>query len=72
MAVGASCDTAALAQFKGTFVILSGTDLSRLYQLGVGARGVIRALWHPKINQILLGLSDGTVKVWFDPERSNK
>ena len=31
-----------------------------------------RVLWHLKINQIVIGCTDGCVKVFFDPKKSNK
>jgi len=33
---------------------------------------VVSCLWHPKLNQVCVGLSTGSVKVLFDPEKSNK
>jgi hypothetical protein len=29
-------------------------------------------MWHPKINQILAGCGNGSVKVFFDPQRSTR
>jgi len=31
---------------------------------------VVASLWHPKLNQIVVGLSDGNVRVLFDPSKS--
>ncbi len=33
-------------------------------------QGCLRAQWHPKINQILVGLTDGTAKIYYDTVRS--
>lgn len=33
-------------------------------------QGCIRAFWHPKINQILVGLSDGKCRLYYDPNTS--
>lgn len=33
-------------------------------------KGCIRVKWQPKINQILVGLSDGTCRIYYDPESS--
>lgn len=64
----------------GTRAGKKGAELSRpclnhtahSVQIGVAGRGVIRVMWHLRINQILLGCSDGTAKVLFDPQRSIK
>ena len=36
----------------------------------VGTSHVIRAAWHPKLNQMMVGSGDGIVRVYYDPERS--
>ncbi|XP_071438682.1 WD repeat-containing protein 70 [Hetaerina americana] len=33
---------------------------------------VIRTLWHPKLDQIMVGTGDGIVKVFYDPGRSQR
>ena len=33
-------------------------------------QSVSRCLWHPKLNQILVGCSDGKAKVYFSPKYS--
>ena len=33
---------------------------------------VIDCFWHKKLNQIILGLSDGTLSIYYDPNRSKK
>ena len=33
---------------------------------------VITCCWHKKLNQIVLGLSDGSVRIFYDPQKSNK
>ena len=32
---------------------------------------IIRSLWHPKLNQILIGGGDGIVRVFYDPNKSH-
>ncbi|UYV64404.1 WDR70 [Cordylochernes scorpioides] len=34
--------------------------------------GVVRSLWHPKLNQILVGTSRGVIKVFYSPEISDR
>lgn len=33
---------------------------------------IVKVLWHPKLNQIICGSSDGTVRVLYDPNHSKK
>lgn len=35
-------------------------------------QSVVSCLWHPKLNQIVVGCGNGTTKIYFDPEKSNK
>ncbi|CAJ0919204.1 unnamed protein product, partial [Mesorhabditis belari] len=37
------------------------------YPNGVSA---IRCIWHPRLNQMLVSLSDGTLRIYYDPETS--
>ena len=41
--------------------------LTHLFSL----QSCIRALWHARLNQILVGLSDGTLHIYYDPETSH-
>jgi WD repeat-containing protein 70 len=34
--------------------------------------GAVAVIWHPKVNQIFVGCSNGDVVVFYDPERSRK
>ena len=35
-------------------------------------QGIVRCLWHPKTNQLAVGLGDGNVKIFYDPEKSHR
>lgn len=35
-------------------------------------QSVIRCLWHPKLNQIMVGTGNGLAKVYYDPVRSHR
>jgi WD40 repeat protein len=55
----------------GLLVFFDKTLLSRVKQIGVAqGAGVISMLWHPKINQIIVGTSDAKVHVFYDPKLS--
>ncbi|KAH3766654.1 transcription factor [Pelomyxa schiedti] len=53
-------------------VVIRKSNLEIVSQLDQPDASVIRLLWHPKINQLIMGLSSGQVKVFFDPKRSEK
>ncbi len=36
------------------------------------AGSVVRLLWHPKINQLVVGCGDNSTRVLYDPDRSSK
>ncbi|XP_031554447.1 WD repeat-containing protein 70-like isoform X2 [Actinia tenebrosa] len=56
----------------GKLVFLNKDTLQPEYQFKVGDSSVVSSLWHSRLNQIVVGTSTGTVKVYFDPEKSNK
>jgi len=52
-------------------VFYDTTIWQRVKQIGVSnGAGVISMLWHPKINQIVAGTSNGQTHVYFDPKSS--
>uniref|UniRef100_A0A914HIU6 Uncharacterized protein n=1 Tax=Globodera rostochiensis TaxID=31243 RepID=A0A914HIU6_GLORO len=55
---------------RGALLFFDADSLELLYKIEYPKQGCVRALWHPKINQILVGLSDGTSKVYYDPSIS--
>lgn len=54
---------------EGRLLFLSRTDLSVVKELGMEATPV-KVVWHSRINQIVAGLSNGTVSVLYSPETS--
>ncbi|XP_032220941.2 WD repeat-containing protein 70 isoform X2 [Nematostella vectensis] len=56
----------------GKLVFLEKDTLNIAYQFEVADSSVVSCMWHQKLNQIIVGTSDGKVKVYFDPNRSNK
>ncbi|XP_065648647.1 WD repeat-containing protein 70 [Hydra vulgaris] len=57
---------------NGKLVFLERDTLNIAHELDFGNTSVVCSLWHVKLNQILVGLSDGNIKVLFDPTRSIK
>ncbi|CAH3019429.1 unnamed protein product [Porites evermanni] len=56
----------------GSLVFMERDSLRKLYEFDVIESSVVSCLWHPKLNQIVVGCGNGTTKVYFDPEKSNK
>ncbi|KAI0271520.1 WD40-repeat-containing domain protein [Gloeopeniophorella convolvens] len=54
---------------QGALLFLSRENLEVEKQLDVGATPVV-VQWHPKINQIVAGLTDGTLCVLYSPQTS--
>ena len=54
---------------QGRLLFLSRTDLSVVKELGMESTPV-KVVWHSKINQIVAGLSNGTISVLYSPETS--
>eukprot|EP00042_Codosiga_hollandica_P054165 m.726596 g.726596 ORF g.726596 m.726596 type:complete len:709 (-) comp58859_c0_seq3:1749-3875(-) len=55
---------------SGRLVFLNSKTFEKEIQLGFAQASVIRALWHPRLNQIMVSTSAGAVKVFFDAEKS--
>ena len=54
----------------GKLVFLDKTSFERVCEMEIGKSHAIRALWHPKLNQMIVGSGDGVVRMYYDPERS--
>ncbi|XP_043189509.1 WD repeat-containing protein 70-like isoform X4 [Amphibalanus amphitrite] len=48
------------------------STFEKVAQLPVAEGHVIRAVWHPRINQLLLGCGSGVCKVLYDPDKSHR
>ncbi|RMC16632.1 hypothetical protein DUI87_06570 [Hirundo rustica rustica] len=44
----------------------------KLYEIEVTDASVVRCLWHPKLNQIMVGTGNGLAKVYYDPIKSQR
>lgn len=45
-------------------------ELTKVHELTVSDASVVRCLWHPKLNQIMVGCADGKAKIYFSPKYS--
>ncbi|KZT58448.1 WD40 repeat-like protein [Calocera cornea HHB12733] len=54
----------------GKLLLLKRENLELEREVTLGGRGVLRVVWHPKINQIVCGHADGTIRVLYSPTHS--
>ena len=54
----------------GKLVFFEKDTFNKAFEMTVGNSHVIRAAWHPKLNQILVGSGDGVVRVFYDMQKS--
>ena len=57
-------------EHSGKLIFYEKEGFNKVYEMPIGDSHVIRALWHPKLNQIMVGCGDGVVRVLYDPEKS--
>ncbi len=62
------------ASHTGTssLVLLHAETLLAVKRVTFEANGVVATLWSAKLNQIMVGLSDGQVKVLYSPDKSSR
>ncbi|MBW0472522.1 hypothetical protein O181_012237 [Austropuccinia psidii MF-1] len=56
----------------GRVVLLDKLNLEVSRTISISAANVIKVLWHPKINQIIIGSSNGTINVLYSPTLSTR
>ncbi|XP_073333982.1 WD repeat-containing protein 70 [Pagrus major] len=57
---------------NGKLVFFDRASFQRVYEIEVTNASVIRCLWHPKLNQIMVGTGNGLAKVYYDPVKSHR
>ncbi|XP_074640598.1 WD repeat-containing protein 70-like [Tubulanus polymorphus] len=57
---------------EGKLVFLDRNGLNKLSEMVVSESSVVRCIWHPKLNQMVVGCGDGQVKVYYDPDKSHR
>jgi hypothetical protein len=55
---------------SGKLVFFDKTNFEKVCEMEIGGSHVIRSLWHPKLNQMIVGSGDGIARMYFDAERS--
>ncbi|KAH9450905.1 hypothetical protein H4Q26_005823 [Puccinia striiformis f. sp. tritici PST-130] len=56
----------------GRLVLLDKLNLEIFRTIAISPANVVRVLWHPKINQIITGSSDGSINVLYSPSLSTR
>ncbi|KAI8353169.1 WD40-repeat-containing domain protein [Mortierella sp. GBAus27b] len=56
----------------GKIVMMNSDTLEVVRTMSVTQSSVVKVLWHDKLNQIVAGNADGSVRVFYDPEVSVK
>ncbi|XP_038202750.1 WD repeat-containing protein 70-like [Arvicola amphibius] len=57
---------------NGKLVFFERRTLQRVYETEITDASVVRCLWHPKLNQIVVGTGNGLAKVYYDPDKSQR
>ncbi|TDH02030.1 hypothetical protein EPR50_G00169080 [Perca flavescens] len=57
---------------NGKLVFFERTSFQKVYEIEVTNASVVRCLWHPKLNQIMVGTGNGLSKVYYDPVKSHR
>ncbi|KAH9523438.1 WD repeat-containing protein 70 [Bulinus truncatus] len=59
-------------QTDGKIVFLDRESLNLVKEMHVSDSSTVRVLWHPKLNQMVVGCGDGQVKLYYDPVKSHR
>ena len=54
----------------GKIAFFDRATFQRVYDIDVPKTHVVRTLWHPKLNQVVVGGGDGSVHIYFDADKS--
>uniref|UniRef100_A0A9J8BN43 WD repeat-containing protein 70 n=1 Tax=Cyprinus carpio carpio TaxID=630221 RepID=A0A9J8BN43_CYPCA len=57
---------------NGKLLFFERESLRKVYEIEVADASVVRCLWHPKLNQIMVGTGNGLAKVYYDPVKSQR
>ncbi|GMT04968.1 hypothetical protein PENTCL1PPCAC_27142, partial [Pristionchus entomophagus] len=58
-------------EVEGKLLFLNSETFEPMYQIVYPGVSCIRIAWHARLNQIAVGLSDGTVRVYYDQQLSH-
>ncbi|XP_071952498.1 WD repeat-containing protein 70-like [Antedon mediterranea] len=56
----------------GKLLFYDKDTFDKVSEIQVTNSSVVRCLWHPKLNQIVVGCANGQVKMYYHPDKSHK
>ncbi|XP_076441485.1 LOW QUALITY PROTEIN: WD repeat-containing protein 70-like [Babylonia areolata] len=56
----------------GRAVFFDRDTFEKVYEIPIEGGSVVRCLWHPKLNQMVLGCGDGQARLYYDPKKSHR
>ena len=59
-------------QGYGQLIFVENSNFDIITRLSLAQFSVVRCLWPSNLNQIILGMKDGSIKVLYDPVMSSK
>ncbi|CAG5122060.1 unnamed protein product [Candidula unifasciata] len=57
---------------EGKIVFLDRQSLKVVKEMHVSNSSTVRILWHPRLNQMVVGCGDGSAKLYYDPQKSHR
>ncbi|KAJ8408628.1 hypothetical protein AAFF_G00252630 [Aldrovandia affinis] len=57
---------------NGKVAFFDRGSFQKVYEIEVANASVVRCIWHPKLNQIMVGTGNGLAKVYYDPVKSQR
>ncbi|KAI5754348.1 hypothetical protein M8J77_007928 [Diaphorina citri] len=54
----------------GKLHIFKTATFEKVQELSIPNSHIIKTIWHPRLNQIFIGCGDGSVKIFFDEDKS--
>uniref|UniRef100_A0A8C5P6V8 WD repeat-containing protein 70 n=1 Tax=Leptobrachium leishanense TaxID=445787 RepID=A0A8C5P6V8_9ANUR len=57
---------------SGSLMFFDLVEFKKIYEIHVTEASVVRGLWHPKLNQIMVGTGNGLAKIYYDPIKSQR
>ncbi|RDD44206.1 WD repeat-containing protein 70 [Trichoplax sp. H2] len=57
---------------NASLVFYDTIHFNKIQEINIPDASVVACLWHDKINQIMIGCSNGDIRLYFDPLRSTK
>lgn len=57
---------------SGKLIVFDRDTLERVHEITIADSSAVRTVWHPKLNQIFVTTGSGEIKVFYDPEKSQR